>query len=358
MDTAQFKALVGGRRRGVAAALLRAALWLGSLGYAAVMRLRNLAYDRRWLREYRVEAPVVCVGNLTLGGTGITPMVEWLARWLRSQDVRVAIVSRGYGAESGGYNDEALELDQRLPDVPHVQDRHRVAACRLAIEELGTQIVLLDDGLQHRRLARDLNLVLVDALEPFGLEYVFPRGTLREPLSGLRRADAIVLTRADMVHESQRQRIRQRMRALNPQAAWVETAHRPRHLLAADGSTRPLSQLAGKPVAAFCGIGNPAGFRHTLEGCHFTVAAWQEFPDHHPYRRADIEMLTSWADDAAVEAVVCTHKDLVKVGVPCLGHRPLWAVAIGLEVLSGEADLTTLLGPLVERARAIELPEV
>ena len=116
-------------------------------------------------------------------------MVEWIARWFRRHNVRVSIVSRGYRAEEGGRNDEARELEQKLPDVPHVQNPDRVAAAQIAVEELETQLIVLDDGFQHRRLARDVDIVLLDALEPFGFEHVFPRGTLREPLAGLRRAD-------------------------------------------------------------------------------------------------------------------------------------------------------------------------
>ena len=150
---------------------------------------------------------VISVGNLTLGGTGKTPMVEWLARWFRSHDVRVAIVSRGYGAVDGGQNDEARELEEKLPDVPHLQDPNRAAAARVAIDELATQLIVLDDGFQHRRLGRDLDIILIDAVEPFGYDRVFPRGMLREPLSGLRRADVIGLTRADVVNETRRREI-------------------------------------------------------------------------------------------------------------------------------------------------------
>ena len=129
--------------------------------------------------------PVISVGNITTGGTGKTPMVAWLARWFRNQDVRVALVSRGYRAEAEGQNDEARELATLLPDVPHLQNPDRVAAARIAIDELETQLIILDDGFQHRRIHRDLEIVLIDALQPFGFGHVLPRGLLREPLRGL-----------------------------------------------------------------------------------------------------------------------------------------------------------------------------
>ena len=125
-------------------------------------------YDRGWLRSHAATVPVVSVGNLTLGGTGKTPMVEWLARWFRRHGVRVAILSRGYG-HTGGLNDEGRVLEENLPDVPHLQSPDRVAQSRVAVVELETEVIVLDDGFQHRRLRRDLDVVLLDALEPFGL---------------------------------------------------------------------------------------------------------------------------------------------------------------------------------------------
>ncbi len=155
--------------------------------------LRNWRYDTGRAVPRRVSAPVISVGNLTLGGVGKTPFVEWLARWLVARGVRVAIVSRGYGAPASGdspdierLNDEARELAEKLPGVPHCQHADRLSACQRAIDQHGAELLLLDDAFQHRRVYRDLDILLVDACEPFGFEHVFPRGTLREPLAGAR----------------------------------------------------------------------------------------------------------------------------------------------------------------------------
>ena len=343
MNAADFRELVSGRRRGLTASALRGLLYVGSLGYLAAMRVRNYRYDSGRAQTFAVGAPVVCVGNLTLGGTGKTPMVEWIARWFRARDVRVSIVSRGYGAEDGSRNDEALELEQKLPDVPHLQNVDRVVGAATAIEEFESQVVLLDDGFQHRRLQRDLDIVLLDALEPLGFGYVVPRGTLREPLSGLSRASAVVLSRADLVDEAERTRIRDIVAQFAPQAAWCEVRHAPRTLLNCFGSESELASLAGKRVVGFCGLGNPAGFRRTLEGLGCTVVEFREFPDHHNYQRADIDALAQLAASSGAEALVCTHKDLVKVRLDALAGNPLWAVVVGLEFLAGEAGLTRLL---------------
>lgn len=325
----------------------RFGLRLAEVPYTWVVRRQNRRYDTGRAEICRVGVPVVSVGNLTLGGTGKTPMVEWLARWFRRHGVRVTIISRGYGAEAGTRNDEALELQQRLPDVPHLQDPDRVAAARTAVEEFACQLILLDDAFQHRRLARDLDIVLLDALEPFGFGHVFPRGTLREPLAGLRRAHVVALSRADLLEPPQREEIWRTVRRHNPQAALLEVAHAAQALISSGGREEPLESLAGRPVAAFCGIGNPAGFRHTLRTCGYQVVDFREFPDHHPYNRADVEWLASWTDGLDVAAAVCTHKDVVKLATAQLGRCPLWAVRVSLGFLAGQGALEARLAELL-----------
>lgn len=342
-----FRALVSGKQRGWRAALLRGALGAVEVPYALAVRWRNRRYDRGRAAVQRVGVPVISVGNITLGGTGKTPMVEWIARWLHDRGVRVTIVSRGYGAEQGALNDEGLELEQRLPDVPHLQNPNRVEAALAAIEELECQAIVLDDGFQHRRLARDLDLVLLDALEPLGYGRVFPRGLLREPLSGLARAHAIVLSRADLAAPAERGRLRALAASYAPQAVWLEAVHAPRRLQNATGTSQAIESLHGLRVAAFCGLGNPAGFRHTLEQLGYTVVAFREFPDHHVYERADVASLVAWAGTLDVAAVVTTHKDLVKIGIDTLGPKPLWALWIGLEFVSGQERLEQILRSLL-----------
>lgn len=352
LHPSEFRELVSGRRRGASAAVLRTFLRGLEVPYSLAVRWRNRGFDRGRRTIERVPVPVVSVGNLTLGGTGKTPLVEWLARWFRARGVRVTLISRGYGAEEGARNDEALELEQRLPDVPHVQNRDRVAAARMAIEEFECQLIVLDDAFQHRRIARDLDIVLLDALEPFGFGHVFPRGTLREPLAGLKRADVVALSRADILTASQRAEIERVVRRYAPRVLWLEVTHAPRRLVAAGGEEQPLESLRGARVAAFCGIGNPAGFRHTLAGLGAEIVDFREFPDHHAYDRENVAELSAWADSLDIAAVVCTAKDLVKLRLDRLGSRPLWAVAIELEMLTVQTELEARLEPLAERALA------
>jgi tetraacyldisaccharide 4'-kinase len=343
LSPSEFRDVVSGRRRGLAAGLARLGLRLAETPYAAAVRWRNWRYDTGRAEIHRAGVPVVSVGNLSLGGTGKSPMVRWIARWFRNQGVRVAVVSRGYGAKKGAANDEALELKQSLPDVPHLQNPDRVEAARAAVEQFGARIVVLDDAFQHRRIARDLDVVLLDALEPFGFGHVFPRGTLREPPAGLVRADVIALARADMLAPPEREAICRRARRFAPDALWLEVTHSPQCLLGHDGRRRPLATLRDRAVAAFCGLGNPAGFRHTLDECGCRVAAFREFPDHHRYSRSDIESLAAWADGLDVDAVLCSHKDLVKLDVGQLGRHDLWAVSIDIEFLAGQDEFESRL---------------
>ena len=195
---------------------------------------------------------------------------------------------------------------------------------------------MLDDGFQHRRLARDLDIVLLDALAPFGFGHVFPRGMLREPVDGLRRADVVILSRADHLDPAERAALWQTVRRYAPQAVGAEVIHAPRRLISAAGAEMPLDSVRGQSVAAFCGLGNPAGFRHTLETCGCRVVGFREFSDHHQYTPADLDALAAWAAGLDASAVLCTGKDLVKLSVDCLGGRPLWAVDIELEFLAGQ----------------------
>jgi tetraacyldisaccharide 4'-kinase len=338
-DARRYLALVRGEARGLWPALARLGLRAAALPYGAAVRLRNAGYRMGWLHSERVSVPVVSVGNLTVGGTGKTPCVEYVAGFYRARDLRVAVLSRGYGT-AGGRNDEALVLEENLPDVPHLQGADRVRWARAAIEELESEVLVLDDGFQHRRLARDLDLVLVDATCPWGHGYLLPRGLLREPPAALRRAGVVVLTRCDQVDSPDRQRLRAAVHQLAPDVPVVETAHRPVALLDARRSNWPLEGVRGGPIAAFCGIGNPRAFRRTLDDLGAALCAFREYPDHHPYTRDDVEELRRWARGLPRDSVVVTtQKDLVKLRLPDLEGRPLKALRIRLQVEAGREDI-------------------
>jgi tetraacyldisaccharide 4'-kinase len=346
LDETAFLRLVRGESRGAISTLARLGLGGVAGSYRVGVAARNLAFDRGWKATHRAVVPVVSVGNLTLGGTGKTPMVEWISRWYRSRGVRVAILSRGYG-DSAGLNDEGRVLEENLPDVPHLQSPDRVTLARCAVEELESEILVLDDGFQHRRLGRDLDVVLLDALDPFGLGRIFPRGLLREPIGSLRRAGVVVISRADLVDEPTRAAIRARAERAAGPLRWALARHAPLDLFDSEGRSIPLQEAQGRKIGAFCGIGNPEGFRRTLEGLKLEVAGFRAFPDHHAYGASDVADLGNWLRGLGAELALTTQKDLVKLRALKLGAVPLLGLRIGLEFLDGSEPLDLALTALL-----------
>jgi tetraacyldisaccharide 4'-kinase len=343
--------LLSGKSNHLRSIVARAWLWCASQPYSAAVWGRNQAYDRGWKRITKATVPVISVGNLTAGGTGKSPTVAMLARWFRSKEIRVAILSRGYGAGADGRNDEARELEVLLPDVPHLQNPDRIASASIAIEELGMQVLLLDDGFQHRKIHRDLEILLLDAREPFGFGHLLPRGLLREPLRSLRRADIVMATRSDQVDAKILSEIRTRVQRYNPKAAWLESEHRPVRLRDSHGKTEPVDWLCGKNVLAVCGLGNPGGFHQTLRHCGATMVERVSFPDHHAYLAGDVQEIQRIATSCnpKCDAIICTGKDLAKLATPSLGRFPLWSLDVELTVLTGAQVLNEHLERICER---------
>jgi tetraacyldisaccharide 4'-kinase len=329
--------ILSGDSRSTASSLARGCLWFASQPYAIVVQIRNWMYDRGWIESHAAPIPVVSVGNLTAGGTGKTPACAYLAKWFRGQGVRVAILSRGYGELEDGTNDEARELELQLPDVPHLQSPDRVAMARLAHEELDMQLLLLDDGFQHRKLRRDLDVVLIDATEPFGYGFMLPRGLMREPIRSLRRADVVIATRADHVDAKRLAEIRTLVQRYSPRAAWIEGEHAGVELIDCEGATRPIEWLCGRSVVALSGIGNPLGFEASLRRYGATIVEHVTYPDHHPYSRQDVAAIEQrLAEHASTPtAVICTGKDLAKLAVPKVGGLELWALRVEMRIRSG-----------------------
>ncbi|MEL6109013.1 MAG: tetraacyldisaccharide 4'-kinase [Planctomycetota bacterium] len=342
---------MNGRSRGLLGSSLRFGLWFASLGYGLVVRIRNRQFDSGRRESIECGVPVISVGNLTTGGTGKTPVVCLLANYFRQRRVRVALVSRGYARGVADHNDEAEELHQRLPDVPHLQDPDRVQAAQIAVEELESQLIVMDDGFQHRRLARHLDIVVVDATCPFGFGHLLPRGLLREPLTGLRRADAVIISRSDQVDAKRLDQIKSSVSKHNPELPFLLSVHKPVGLLDDRGQTEPIDSLAGTRVVAFCGIGNPDAFRRTIETAGATLLDIKALPDHAEYDRARVDSLTEWVRNSnGPSLVLCTHKDLVKVRRDRLGGLPLRAIVIDLEI-EGLESLEPALAGILQKCR-------
>jgi tetraacyldisaccharide 4'-kinase len=346
-----WHALLSGERRGAAPTMLRALLTLATPAYSVAVRLRNLAFDRGWKRTERLDVPIVSIGNLTTGGAGKTPLVAWTIARLERLGARPGIISRGYGGRRGEPNDERLMLDLVCPGTPHVQNPDRVAAAREAIARHGCDILVLDDGFQHRRLERDLDVVLIDCLNPWGYGALLPRGLMREPRSGLGRADLVCLTRVDQIDAARLAALRDEVRRWTP-AAIIEAAFVPRDLVNAAGERAPLSRLHSAVTGACCGIGNPEAFRRTLAaaGASPTAERFRAWPDHHRYSDADRRELAEWVNARGIDLLAVTQKDLVKLPQRTIGRAELWAVEMAVEFYRGESEIESRLRELAARS--------
>lgn len=299
-------------------------LWPFSILYRAWMGIR-----RSWWkgRSRRLEVPVVSIGNLTCGGTGKTPMVELIAGDLTRMGWKPAILSRGYGAvpsandREGDGNDEYRVLAANLPAVGHYQGADRVAGGREAIAA-GAGILVLDDGFQHCRLHRDLDVVLLDALRPFDNGRLLPAGLLREPVGTLANADLLGVTRTNLVSRENLDAISSFLNTRFPGIPVLFLESRAVCWQVLYAETMEPGSLAETEVFAFCGIGNPNSFRLAIEDLGVKAAGFHAFRDHQFYDSAAVGKIASWARDLGVDTIVMTQKDAVKLEREWLEAQP------------------------------------
>jgi tetraacyldisaccharide 4'-kinase len=306
---------------------VRIILWPLSIVYAAAMWLRASFYSRGWLTQRRLASPVISVGNITVGGTGKTPMVIWLAEKLLAEGKRVAILSRGYRG-LGGSSDEIELVRDRLQDrVAFGVGKDRYAEGK-RLESQGVDVFLLDDGFQHLSLARDIDIVLVDSTRPLRNEFVLPAGRLREPRSALHRADVVVFTRTELSELT--------VCAIQkfPQFAIYPATTKLLGLRKHGSSEDPalLRQSYTDPVFAFCGIGNPEAFWEDLERWGMHLVGRKSFRDHHPYTEREVRKLGEAAHCAGAKALITTEKDAQNLDVKLLPAMPVYLAVIALEL--------------------------
>ena len=329
--------------------------------YRAGALVREEAYTRGWLARGRLPCPVVSVGNLTMGGTGKTPAVEMVARWLADEGRWITIVSRGYGrrptapvelVSDGGMprlsaehaGDEPLLLARRLPGVAVVVGADRLAAGQWAVANLRPDVILLDDGFQQRRLLKDVEIVCLDARAPWGPGGLFPRGTLREPVSALARAHLVIVTRADPRRNLAGLLEEIRQHAGAAPCLPVDYAVEDFEDLGS-GARHPADTLRGRSVLAFAGIAAPERLGETLVACGAIVRDIVAFPDHHGYEPRELEAVTRRARRVGAGLLVTTEKDAVRLVKPggatattCRDGEaplPLWALRVRLEPVAG-----------------------
>ncbi len=333
-----------------------AALWPVSLTYGGVVQLRTAMYRHGLLRRRRLDGVVISVGNLTVGGTGKTPLVLWLAERLAAEGHRPAILTRGYrgGAELDAnglpLSDEAALLRSRLGEsVPLGVGKNRYRSGR-TLEQQGVHWFILDDGFQHLALDRDADIVLVDATDPFGGGRLLPAGRLREPQRALARADVVVITRAEHTPAVEAIVKRYTRAPIFHAQTELEAALRAPAMVAALSET----DRAKMKFLAFCGIGNPAAFFDDLRRWGFTVAGERPFPDHHRYTPAEVAALDRMGVAAGAEALICTEKDIFNLRGAPETRLPLYACRIRLALSDSNGFWNRVL-EAVRRRRPVTL---
>jgi len=341
--------------------------YLLSLPYGGAVRARNRLFDLGVLRQEKVGCPVVSVGNLTVGGTGKTPMVILLAGMLRDRGMRPAVLSRGYGGKSTSdvlvvsdgrqilagpeeAGDEPVLIARRLKGIPVLAGAKRALTGRYARENFGVDVMVLDDGFQHRWIHRDLDIVLLDSRQPLGNGLLLPRGPLREPPAALVRAGVIVFTRSE---DSTGPSMDKELSGILSGRPVLRTRIRPTKFVGADGTELPLSFLARKKVFAFAGIAQPDSFRQTLEGLGGVIAGFRAFPDHHRYTAEDWGRIEHDAGLVRADLVLATEKDLVKLQGIGQALSRIHGLSIETEILEGRDRLEEALrqvAPVLGRA--------
>lgn len=298
----------------------------------------------RGLRQLHFDCKVISVGNITVGGTGKTVVVSYIARLLRKEGHRVAIVTRGYGrgsskaADVKGMGDEPYMLSQQLPDVPVIVDHKRRRGITRAIQEHNADVVILDDGFQQWGIAKDLDIVTIDATNPFDNRHMLPAGRLREPLSALKRADVLMVTKA--AEGADTEDLIQFLRRISPAAMILVSEHAPFEASALGEAhrTESLASFKGAPLVAVAAIADPQHFFRMLKGLGLHVVKEFHFPDHHYFTPDDVRVISSAARMKGVKAMVTTEKDAAKL-LSVWRDRSLpamWVVRIGLHIREHE----------------------
>ena len=305
-----FRSMVEGRRGGVASFALRSLLLPFSCVYSNVMVMREKLYKKSLVCRSRPPIPVISVGNISVGGTGKTPFVIMLCRLLKSMKIKPGILIRGYGSRDPQDSDEVTLYRNLLPEVRVYPGKNRVLSAFDAVTD-GVEVLVLDDGFQHLKLMRDMDIVLLDSTCPFAGKRTLPGGMLREPLKALARASLFVLTRADQVSVREIDLLQEQLRAIAPNVPVLQSVHRPSRFYDMTGRTHDLELLQGMQVVAISGIGQPAAFSNTLRELGADVQDVIEFSDHNEYSAASFSKALAKTDSSLIPVI--TEKDAVKL---------------------------------------------
>jgi len=356
-----YRKLISGQNKGLSARFLRFCLFFAAAGYSLIVRLRNFSYFKGWLKINRVNAVVFSIGNITTGGTGKTPLVIWLCNYLtQNSNLKIknygcAILTRGYKANKNSKlktqnsGDEPAIITEDCPQAEVIINPDRVAGAVEAINKFGAKVLVLDDGFQHRRLARDIDIIAIDATLPFGYGKLLPAGLLREPVSELKRANAVVISRCNQITEAKLIELEKKLQQINPNIIIARSIHAPVCAKSVDNKEVGLDELKYKKISAFCGIGNPEAFLETIKGLGCELVDSNVYNDHHHYAESDVADICRQAESLKADLILTTQKDWTKIAPLLLkvqnsGLNIQFAyVKIELKFISGEEKLRVLI---------------
>lgn len=347
------------REKGLIAQVIKFFLFILSLVYGLL--LKAIVFLRR-RRRYSLGAKVISVGNITLGGTGKTILVEYIARYLKDQGHKVAVLTRGYkrrlsniactqdkikaGQFCDHMGDEPYMLSLKLGDIPIIVDADRMRGAGRALKSSAIDTLVLDDGFQQWHIRKDLEIVTIDTQNPFGNKRIIPRGILREPLRNLSRADVFMLSKTNFNHDTES--LRDFLKSLNSSAHIFESGHEPVSFFDFNHPQEPidLDALREKTVVLFCGIGDPDSFTALISSLGINTAACFKFPDHHHYAREDIDKIIQAAKEKNIDTVITTEKDMARVSGQCAGAQAVCFLflRIKLEIKDEQEFRNRLLG--------------
>jgi len=355
---------------GIAENTLTAILYVFSKIYALLVDIKLWGYRQGIFSRKKLDCFVISLGNVTVGGTGKTPTAQRLASDIRDMGYKVVILNRGYRAKWHGKvgivsdgqrlhmtaadaGDEAFMLAKHLPKVPVLIGADRSVTGQYAIENFGAEVAILDDGFQHWQLERDMDILLVDAVNVFGNGYMLPRGTLREPISHISRADVCLLTKVDQAADGSREYIRDTVHRYNDGAQIVESIHEPRRFIPlADwyvdiaGEGIDVNQMRGRKIMAVSAIGNPASFEQTLSDLGVIIIESLRYPDHHDYSMLEMSDILRQAENMGAEAIVITEKDAVKIPMEVVhagSTVPVYVICVEVNFQAGKDEFKALL---------------
>ncbi len=348
MHATWYESVISGEKKGILASFALSLFTFLTIVYLLLHVLRKLAYKLHLRPVRSLQRKVISVGNITVGGTGKTPFIEVLSSMVRKKKLKPVILSRGYGSRDGVASDEFLVLKENLPGVGHYTGPSRYSTGMKALEKENPDIFLLDDGFQHWQLKRDLDIVMIDALNPYGYGRLAPRGMLREPLSALKRADMFVITRNDQVEPRIIEILKESLRKFNPNAQLVVSNHEASSLR--NVQTRKKQKvdfLKNRKVLGFCGIGNPRAFHALLNHLGAQIAEFHAFRDHFRYTAEIIQLMSKEAKLLGCSVLVTTQKDGVKLR-EFKTELPVFELLIELKITEGLQALENELAGLLE----------